>query len=263
MRRASRLKIAKSPDPRSPNRQLAPLVAREIERVLRPLGLPERRAFLAGGYAPSRLETLGVPVPAMRRVVQRFTRELSDEAPAFVIAVAHSLVAGGTSEGRQVGYELVARRADAMARMTPSTVQTLGRGNDNWASVDGFATYLAGPAWRLGRIPDRVVLGWARSRDRWWRRTALVSTVALNVAARGGSGDVRRTLRISSTLVGDEDPMVAKALSWALRALVPHDPDAVRAFLGRHEARLPAVVRREVRARLDTGRKSTSRRRVS
>ncbi len=214
---------------------------------------------MAGGYAPSRLTTLGVPVPAMRGVGRRFARELASDDPRVVIAVARALVAGRTSEGRQVGYELVARRMDAMALLTPAIVRALGRGNDNWASVDGFATHLAGPAWRTGRIPDDDVDRWARSRNRWWRRTALASTVALNVAARGGTGDTRRTLRICSRLVGDSDPMIAKALSWALRSLVPHDPAAVRAFVATHHARLPALVRREVATKLATGRKATAR----
>lgn len=231
-------------------------IARDIERALAPFAVPARRDFMSGGYAPSRLRTMGVPVPALRRVVRTFHAELAGQPPAVVVAVASALVRGGTCEGRQVGYELVSRRLDAMALLTPAHVRRLGRGNDNWASVDGFATYLAGPAWRIGRVSDADVLRWAVSRDRWWRRTALASTVALNVRARGGLGDARRTLAVCARLAGDDDPMLAKALSWALRSLVPHDPAAVGRFLERHGATLPAIVRREVTAKLATGRKA-------
>ncbi len=219
--------------------------------------------MMAGGYAPSRLETIGVPVPAMRVVVRTFARKLAAERPRVVIEVARALVAGRTSEGRQVGYELVGLRPDAMALLTPVAVRALGRGNDNWASVDGFAAHLSGPAWRTGRVSDAEVGRWARSHDRWWRRTALASTVALNVAARGGRGDSRRTLGVCARLVTDKDPMIAKALSWSLRSLVPHDPAAVTVFLDRHAAHLPALVSREVRTKLETGRKATAPRRAS
>ncbi|HEX4168597.1 MAG TPA: DNA alkylation repair protein [Bryobacteraceae bacterium] len=47
-----------------------------------------------------------------------------------------------------------------------------------------------------------------------------------------------------------------KALSWALRALVQRDPEAVQRFISENEARLPVMVRREVRHKLATGRKS-------
>jgi 3-methyladenine DNA glycosylase AlkD len=43
-----------------------------------------------------------------------------------------------------------------------------------------------------------------------------------------------RVVPIAGIAVADPDDMVVKAMSWALRELVPHDPDAVRAFLTRH-----------------------------
>jgi 3-methyladenine DNA glycosylase AlkD len=236
-------------------RDLPVRLAAAIERALAAHARAERVAVLSGGYAPSALRHLGVSVPDLRGVVRRFSRETRSAGPREIIALALPLVKRRTVEGRQVGYELLARRADAMDRLTPALVGRLGRGNDNWASVDGFATFVAGRAWREGRLSDATVSGWARSSDRWWRRTALASTVALNVAARGGHGDAGRTLLVCRHFTGETDPMLARALSWALRSLVPHDPAAVRAFLERHGATLPAVVRREATAKLDTGRK--------
>jgi 3-methyladenine DNA glycosylase AlkD len=94
------------------------------------------------------------------------------------------------------------------------------------------------------------------SGDRWLRRAALVSTVALNMAADGGQGDAPRTLAICERLCDDRDDMVVKALSWALRALAHRDAEAARAFLARREHRLAARVRREVTSKLLTGLKS-------
>ena len=69
----------------------------------------------------------------------------------------------------------------------------------------------------MDRFSDADVHRWAESADRWWRRTALVSTVALNLKVRGGQGDVARTLPVCRLLAADGDDMVFKALSWALR----------------------------------------------
>ena len=60
-------------------------------------------------------------------------------------------------------------------------------------------------------------------------------------------------------LVDDHEDMVVKAMSWALRELVVHDPDAVRAFLQEHENILAARVKREVRNKLTTGLKNPRR----
>jgi 3-methyladenine DNA glycosylase AlkD len=227
-----------------------------IERALAARGHAERRAFLTGGYSPTALRCFGVTVPDMRAVMRDHARQLKAVHPREVLDLALALADRRTMEGRQVGYELLARRRDALALVHGRTLARLGAGNDNWASVDGFATCLVGPAWRTGRVRDAAALRWARSRDRWWRRTALAASVALNVAARGGAGDTRRTLLVCEPNAGTRDPMLAKALSWALRSLVPHDPGAVRAFLDRHRARVPAIVRREVSTKLRTGRKA-------
>jgi 3-methyladenine DNA glycosylase AlkD len=54
----------------------------------------------------------------------------------------------------------------------------------------------------------------------------------------------------------DRDDMVVKALSWALRELVVHDPTAVEEFISANEDVLAARVKREVRNKLETGLKN-------
>jgi 3-methyladenine DNA glycosylase AlkD len=135
-------------------------------------------------------------------------------------------------------------------------LEQLGQGINNWAAVDTFAIYLAGPAWRQGQISDARVKSWARSNDRWWRRAALVATVPLNNKTRGGKGDPGRTLAICRMLVADKDDMVVKALSWALRELAKREPSAVEVFLAEYEETVMPRVLREVRNKLKTGLKN-------
>lgn len=226
-----------------------------VDVKLREAAIPQRREY-ASRYFPTAMEILGVPAPEIRNVVRRLHRELKEEDPRRLVEVALSLKEMGIHECRQVAYELLDRRKDARGLLGVQKVRALGRGNDNWASVDGFSVLVSGPAWRNEQIPDREVRKWAQSRDRWWRRTALVSTVPLNLRSRGGSGDVARTLGVCTALAGDTEPMVAKALSWALRALVAVDRKAVEQYLEVHDAALPSLVRREVRTKLETGRKT-------
>jgi 3-methyladenine DNA glycosylase AlkD len=77
----------------------------------------------------------------------------------------------------------------------------------------------------------------------------------------GGIGDTRRTLSICGRLAHDHHPMVAKALSWALRALVPHDRQSVARFLVQHNAELAPLVKREVLHKMQTGLKNPHRKR--
>jgi 3-methyladenine DNA glycosylase AlkD len=218
-----------------------------------------RREVLIDGYAPTAMRVYGASSASMHAIVRSLHRETKTSEPAEVIAVARALVDGGTMEGRLVGYLLVERDRRALAALDPRTLEALGRGMDSWVTVDTFCCCLAGKAWNARRIGDATIERWARSKDRWWRRAALASTVPLNQKSRGGKGDVTRTLAICTMLVTDHDDMVVKAMSWALRSLIQHDKARVAAFLREHEASLHRRVIREVTTKLTTGRKTPRR----
>jgi 3-methyladenine DNA glycosylase AlkD len=192
--------------------------------------------------------------PNVRAIRRAYSLKLRGEEPEFVLAVARELL---TAHGqRWVAYELIRHHPGAFRQVGEAELDELGRGMEGWGAVDAFARTLAGPAWLRGQVSDDLIHRWARADDLWWRRAALVSTVALNVRSHGGRGDVPRTLAVCSMLAGDGEDMVVKALSWALRELVVQDPAAVRAFLAQHEEVLAARVKREVRNKLATGLKN-------
>ena len=188
---------------------------------------------------------------SVRGVRRDCSRELRSASAEDVLALAEALV----DTHRWVAYELVYHHRGAPAALDVAVVERLGRGLDSWGATDTFGRYISGPAWQRRQLPDAAVLAWARSDDRWWRRAALVSTVPLNLRAAGGRGDAPRTLAVCCSLVADRDDMVVKALSWALRALVRWDPEAVRDFLDDHGDAVASRVRREVGNQLATGRK--------
>jgi 3-methyladenine DNA glycosylase AlkD len=196
-------------------------------------------------------------VRALRR---EYSLRLREAPPGLVIGLALRLSRVPLTRNRFVACELVRHHPGALSRLGARQLVRLGRGIASWDGVDCFAVCLAGHAWRGRRVPDSLIHGWARSADRWWRRAALVSTVPLNCRAQGGTGDRRRTLRVCRLLERDRDPMVAKALSWALRELAKRDPGAVRGYLAARAGVLPALVLREVRNKLETGLKNPGRR---
>jgi len=209
----------------------------------------------SGGYG-SRLRRLGLRTAEVRAVARDLARDCRALPPREVVRVAQGLAGGGTFEGGLVAFELLGRHRAAAATLTRRDLGRLARGADNWVTTDTFACLVSGPAWRQGRVGDEWMGRWARSRDRWLRRIAVVSTVPLNLPSRGGTGDVPRTLRLCALAAADPDDMVVKALSWALREAAKRDPGAVRRFLGRHRAALAARVAREVTNKLVTGLKT-------
>jgi 3-methyladenine DNA glycosylase AlkD len=192
--------------------------------------------------------------PAMRAVRRKYSRTLRESPAGSVIKLAMELCK--VDGYRWVAYELIRGHPAAFERLGERELEALGRGINSWWTVDSFARTLSGPAWLQRQVRDELILKWAGSSDRWWRRSALVSTVALNVRSQGGQGDVQRTLRICRILAGDQDAMVSKALSWALRELIVHDAGAVKEFLDEYGDVLAAIVKREVKNKLRTGLKN-------
>ena len=222
---------------------------------------------------------------AVRKVRHEHSRALKTVDAAVVIDVTRTLLArddradavadvsangaaGSTTHvvrtdlsGRRrwIAYELIRNHKAAFESVDDALLNEIGAGIDTWDSVDAFARTLAGPAWLQGLASDALICEWSLSNDLWWRRAALVCTVALNMRSHGGTGDTGRTLAICKTLAADHEDMVVKALSWALRELVWHDAAAVQAFLDTHADRLAARVKREVRNKLRTGLKTPRR----
>lgn len=197
-------------------------------------------------------------VDAVRAVRREFSKRLAKFPAAFVIESAMRLLREPGIH-RFVAYELVQHHRAAASSLRQKELELFGRGMSEWSEVDCFACYLSGPAWREGQVSDNVIHRWARSKDRWWRRAALVSTVPLNSKAQGGGGDARRTLEVCGMLLADRDDMVVKAMSWALRELSKRNPGAVRQFLIEHRDQIAPRVIREVGNKLSTGLKNPKR----
>jgi 3-methyladenine DNA glycosylase AlkD len=193
-------------------------------------------------------------VSALRKERRRWSRRLRTEAAADVFDLVLELIE--RFGYRWIAYELLLFHPSALGLVDPANVERFAGHLRSWGDVDQFGILLAGPAWRANHIDDRTVHAWAAREDRWWRRAALVATVPLNVRSQGGHGDTQRTLGVCELLVNDRDAMVAKAMSWALRALSVPDQSAVEAFLRAHATALPALAKREVRNKLATGLKN-------
>ena len=189
-----------------------------------------------------------------RSICRKYSTLLRQAPPEYVLAFARTLLF--THGHRWQAYELIAAHKAAFRSLLADELEELGQGINSWWTTDSFARTLSGPAWRDGLVSDDLIIKWAHSPDLWWRRAALVSTVAFNIRTQGGKGDVPRTLVICQMLVADHEDMVVKALSWALRELVYFDPLAVKGFIRENEPVLAGRVKREVGSKLRTGLKN-------
>ena len=205
----------------------------------------------------SQIQAIRKPTIPIGRILRRgWSKRLKHYDGEAMLGFALKLQQGQSTYYRFMAQELVHHHTPAMSALQTNWLRQFGTGMASWDTVDIFACYLSGPAWREKQVSDAEIKRWARSSDLWWRRAALVSTVPLNNKTRGGRGDTPRTLMICTMLMDDREDMVVKAMSWALRELAKREPAVVRKFLEQHQVRLAARVLREVGNKLRTGKKN-------
>lgn len=195
----------------------------------------------------------------LRQIRKEFSKRITSLTGQDVIALARLLIRKHRVP-HFVAYELIQHHKEAAKALGPAELADLAADLNSWGTVDAFACYLSGVAWRNGQVTDKFMHAWARSENIWIRRAALVSTVPLNNRARGGAGDAARTLAVCELIINDREDMVVKALSWALRELAKREPGAVKEFVERHNDGLAPRVRREVNTKLKTGLKNPKKR---
>ena len=225
---------------------------RKLLRVRRGRAVFEAEQLTATIRAHLRLLPDDANTPTIRKVRRRYSRLLKKAPAELVVEVARDLLRTRQHRYRFVAYELVFHHEAALASLDAEMVRLFGAGIDHWSSVDIFAHYIAGPAWKNEQVPDAVFLKWAQSDDKYWRRAALVSTIYLY-------GDSSRMLQFCRLLVDDHDDLIVKAVSWVLREAVQYNRLGVEQFLSDYDMVLAARVKREVRNKIRAGLKSPRR----
>jgi len=191
-------------------------------------------AYLAGQrlVAPGIGATLGVRTPLLDAAAAGLRREVRGARPAQLLAVAEALAGDEVRELRWLAIRLLGWIIAADPERAWQVVRRIGRDADDWITVDSLAGVAAAgiihEPYRWAELEQLVY-----SRSRWERR--LVGSTIANVPHQGhpsgrSAAAIARGLDLVGLLIGDSEPDVQKALSWALRELARVDPAPVAAF---------------------------------
>jgi 3-methyladenine DNA glycosylase AlkD len=216
-----------------------PPTARAVATALKALGSPAKAKASAwffktgaGQYGHGDV-FVGVTVPEQRRLAKRFE--------ALAPAELSTLLASKLHECRLTALLILVRqyeRGDEAARRRIARFYLARRkAVNNWDLVDSSAPYILG---RHLLARDRAILHrFARSRDLWERRIAIVATLAFI-----REGDFADMLAIAERLLGDPHDFIHKATGWMLREVGKRGPGALERFLAEHAARMPRTMLR-------------------
>jgi 3-methyladenine DNA glycosylase AlkD len=202
---------------------------------------PEYRAgqaFVAPGIGP----THGVRTPlqvAVRRAFQRATRRASSSE---LLLVADRLLREPEREARWFAISTLERTIGREPERTWQLLRRAARDADDWITVDTLAhpygKGILAEAYRWAELEQLTI-----SPSRWERRL-VGSTVAtmpyVNRTAGRAPGVAATALEILAALIGDAEPDVQKALSWAYRSMAIVDLAATTEALAAEARRAAA-----------------------
>jgi 3-methyladenine DNA glycosylase AlkD len=235
--------------------------ARELEAGFARLADPEYQEGeqrVAPGLGP----VLGVRWPLNAAVARGFRGATKGQSPTTLLYLADRLFRSEPLELRWFAFGLLERLVPSEPERTWQLLRRGAREAVDWITVDTLAhPYGRGillEPYRWAELEQLVF-----SPNRWERRLvgSTVATIPFIDRTRGRQPEVAvHGLELIGQLIGDDEPDVQKALSWALRSLVVIDPDGVTAF-ARDEAETAqatadghrAWVIRDTLPKLDTG----------
>ena len=192
--------------------------------------------------APGIGPTLGVRQPLLRAVGQGLRAATRRDRSSTILDVAQHLLRADLLELQWLAFGLLERTIREDPERTWQLSRAAARRADNWITVDSLAHVAArgilGEPYRWAELEQLVY-----SPSRWERRLvgSTIAVVPVTDRRLGREPQVaRHGLGILRDLIGDAEPDVQKAISWALRSMSVVDLPATVAFL-RAEARAAAA----------------------
>ena len=205
---------------------------------LRSLADPE---YLDGQQriAPGIGAVYGVRWPLMAAVARGFRGATRDVRPAPLLFVADRLFREDHLEPRWFAFGLLERTIGPDPERTWQLLRRAAREAGDWITVNSLAhPYAKGIAAEAYRWAELEQLVFSPSR---WERRLVGSTIATmtHVERRRGRDPeaVAHAIELLHQLMGDAEPDVQKALSWAWRSLTAADMDAAVGGAARRDGR--------------------------
>ncbi|MBK8097601.1 MAG: DNA alkylation repair protein [Planctomycetes bacterium] len=210
------------------------------------MGTPAR-AEKAKSYLKSELTFLGVDAKGIRQAAKEFCAAFPEVGRAQLTAFVKALWKTGIYEHRAVGVGILELRRTLLEPPDLAILEDLLRHSHTWALVDWLAVHVVGDLVTRNKRLTKDLERWAKDKDFWLRRSALL---ALLLPLRAGKGDLVLFEKLAVPMFGETEFFIQKAIGWVLREAGKKQPAAVRAFLERHGDAMATLSRKEASRRL-------------
>jgi len=215
-------------------------ISAQIRKALRDGGSAEHAAGVQW-FFKEEIKSHGWYTADLRRAMRRCRRDILHEHDfIFLVEVADKLFRGPVLEEKIAAVFLLekmdAHFTDCEFRLFEAWLDRIS----SWADHDGLVHSLIAPMVAANPTRTKDVFRWAKSSNRWHRRAACVALIR---AARAKTL-FPEIVKLSNSLLTDQDDMVQKGLGWLLRETAKFDAKRTVPYLMKIRGRAPRLVLR-------------------
>lgn len=178
---------------------------------------------------------LGVTVPEQRKIAKQF-KDLS-------LTEIKLLLASPIHEHRLTALHILVLQFTKADEKTKTKLYRFYLANrnriNNWDLVDASAPYIVGVHLLTHPAEKSKLKTWAKSKNLWERRIAVVATWMLI-----RNNEYSEILQLAEQLKADKHDLMHKAVGWMLREMGKKSPGTLVKFLNEHASTLPRTALR-------------------
>jgi 3-methyladenine DNA glycosylase AlkD len=152
-----------------------------------------------------------------------------------------------------LGFETLNKRSKFLERKVLENVKRWVPSVSDWAVADGMAISITGSLLEKNLISLND-LSFLKDHSNVFGRRIYITSMVLPV--RKDTSDINLFLSEIENFISDKNKYIYKAVSWVLREGTKKFKTQIHAFLERHSEELHSSVVREVRNKIETGKKS-------
>jgi 3-methyladenine DNA glycosylase AlkD len=143
-------------------------------------------------------------------------------------------------EFQYAAMDLAIKHRKLLTSKSLPILEKLIRSKSWWDTVDTLASNLLGPI--LYKYAENIPLmdAWIEDEDFWIRRSALLYQLKWKKGT-----DEKKLFLFCEKQMGEKEFFIRKAIGWVLREYSKTSPEAVRAFVDKHQDTLSGLSKRE------------------
>lgn len=192
-------------------------------------------------------KSVGVKVPQLRQLALEFRREYAQMTLSEAADLLDALCPDRCREEILFGVFLLGRYGKKALSLEWPRLNYWTQFLDNWETCDQLASIVGAPLVVAHLSYVDYLVEMAHSSNLWQRRFAAATAAQMN---HKGQLFTAETWRVCTILLPDLEPMVWKAVGWAIREISQKDEMAAYHFVMENRARIPARLLRAATEKL-------------